>query len=82
MGTSWGGMSPRVDFFGADRYSRGPSTNFKVRAAGLRPDIFFKEKMPMKIQDEVYVAIDYTLTLDSEEVVDCPLALYLAAARS
>jgi len=59
-----------VDFFGADRYSRNPSTNFKVRAAGLQPDIFFKEKMTMKIQNEVYVAIDYTLTLDSEEVVD------------
>jgi FKBP-type peptidyl-prolyl cis-trans isomerase SlyD len=36
----------------------------------LQPDIFFKEKMLMKIQNEVYVAIDYTLTLDSDEVVD------------
>ena len=59
-----------MDFFGADRYSRNPSSNFKVRAAGLQPDIFFKEKMLMKIQDDVYVAIDYTLTLDSDEVVE------------
>jgi FKBP-type peptidyl-prolyl cis-trans isomerase SlyD len=45
-------------------------TTFRVRAAGLQPDIFFEEKMLMKIQGEVYVAIDYTLTLDSDEVVD------------
>ena len=64
-------MTQMVDFLGADRYSRRPNTNFKVRAAGLQPDIFFKEKMLMKIQDDVYVAIDYTLTLDSDEVVDC-----------
>ena len=66
-----GGMNPMVDFLEADRYSGSPSTNFKVRAAGLQPDIFFKEKMLMKIQNDVYVAIDYSLTLDSEEVVDC-----------
>ena len=44
--------------------------HFKVRAAGLQPDVIFEEKMLMKIQDDVYVAIDYTLTLDSAEVVD------------
>jgi FKBP-type peptidyl-prolyl cis-trans isomerase SlyD len=59
-----------VDFLGEDRYIKNSYTNFKVRAAGLQPDIFFKEKMLMKIQNEVYVAIDYTLTLDSDEVVD------------
>jgi len=32
--------------------------------------VFFEEKMPMKIQDRTYVAIDYTLSLDSHEVVD------------
>jgi FKBP-type peptidyl-prolyl cis-trans isomerase SlyD len=64
-------ITPMVDFFGVDRYSTNPRTNFKVRAAGLQPDIFFKEKMTMKIQNDAYVAIDYTLTLDSKEVVDC-----------
>jgi len=64
-------MTSMVDFFGADRYIRNSSTNFRVRAAGLQPDIFFKEKMLMKIKNDVYVAIDYTLTLDSDEVVDC-----------
>lgn len=63
-------MISMVDFLGEDRYIKNSLTNFKVRAAGLQPDIFFKEKMLMKIQDEVYVAIDYTLTLDSDEVVD------------
>ena len=59
-----------VDIIAGNRYSQNSCSNFKVRAAGLQPDIFFKEKMTMKIQNEVYVAIDYTLTLDSDEVVD------------
>ena len=60
-----------VDFLGVGRYSKRPINNFRVRAAGLQPDIFFKGEIIMKIQNDVYVAIDYTLTLDSEEVVDC-----------
>ena len=63
-------MTSTVDIIAADRYSRDACTHFRVRAAGLQTDIFFKEKMLMKIQDEVYVAIDYTLTLDTDEVVD------------
>ena len=64
-------MNSMVDIIAGNRYSQNSCSNFKVRAAGLQPDIFFKEKMLMKIQNDVYVAIDYSLTLDSEEVVDC-----------
>jgi FKBP-type peptidyl-prolyl cis-trans isomerase SlyD len=43
----------------------------KFRAVRLfRTGFFFKEKIQMKIQDNAYVSIEYTLSLDSEEVID------------
>ena len=40
------------------------------RGAVIPNGIIFKEKILMKIQDNVYVSIEYTLSLDSDEVID------------
>jgi len=44
---------------------------FEIPRGAVVPNgIFFKEKILMKIQDNAYVSIEYTLSLDSEEVID------------
>jgi hypothetical protein len=42
----------------------------KFRAVRLFRTVFFKEKILMKIQDNAFVSIEYTLSLDSDEVID------------
>jgi FKBP-type peptidyl-prolyl cis-trans isomerase SlyD len=60
-----------IDLFSDDLYDTDAPSGWEVHV-GLtsQPEIFFKEKRPMRIRENSYVAIDYILSLDSGEVVD------------